>query len=183
MQIAVYCGSKTGHDPIYKELATELGQEMAARRHDLIYGGANVGLMGILADAVLAGGREVLGVIPKALVEREVAHQGLTDLQIVNTMHERKAAMSEPADAFVAIPGGPGTMEELFEVWTWQMLGYHQKPVAILNYKGYYDPLLIMIERMAEQGFSWADLTATLIIETTVIDLLDRLESRILRKA
>lgn len=178
MQIAVYCGSKSGHSTEYIDLATNLGQQMARRQHDLIYGGANIGLMGAVADAVLAGGRQVLGVMPKALVDREVAHPGITELQVVDTMHERKAGMADPADAFVALPGGPGTMEELFEVWTWQMLGYHNKPVAILNHRGYYDPLLTMITRMTEQGFAWADLTTTLIIESTVDSLLTTLESQ-----
>lgn len=182
MQIAVYCGSKSGHSPEYIELANTLGQQMARRQHDLIYGGANIGLMGAVADAVLAGGRQVLGVMPRALVDREVAHPGITELQVVDTMHERKAAMADPADAFVALPGGPGTMEELFEVWTWQMLGYHHKPVAILNHNGYYDPLVTMITRMTDQGFAWADLASTLIIESTVDNLLDTLESRVLRE-
>ena len=166
MQIAVYCGSKSGHSTEYIDLATNLGQQMARRQHDLIYGGANIG-------------RQVLGVMPKALVDREVAHPGITELQVVDTMHERKAGMADPADAFVALPGGPGTMEELFEVWTWQMLGYHNKPVAILNHRGYYDPLLTMITRMTEQGFAWADLTTTLIIESTVDSLLTTLESQV----
>ncbi|WP_127555981.1 TIGR00730 family Rossman fold protein [Saccharospirillum alexandrii] len=179
MQIAVYCGSKSGYSTEYIDLATNLGQQMARRQHDLIYGGANIGLMGAVADAVLAGGRQVLGVMPKALVDREVAHPGITELQVVDTMHERKAGMADPADAFVALPGGPGTMEELFEVWTWQMLGYHNKPVAILNHRGYYDPLLTMITRMTEQGFAWADLTTTLIIESTVDSLLTTLESQV----
>jgi len=179
MHIAVYCGSKSGHNPEYIDLATNLGQQMARRHHDLIYGGANIGLMGAVADAVLAGGRQVLGVMPKALVDREVAHPGITELQVVDTMHERKAGMADPADAFVALPGGPGTLEELFEVWTWQMLGYHHKPVAILNHKGYYDPLLTMITRMTDQGFAWADLTTTLIIESTVDSLLTTLESQV----
>lgn len=179
MQIAVYCGSKSGHSPAFVALASQLGQQMALRHHDLIYGGANIGLMGAVADAVLAGGRDVLGVMPRALVEREVAHPGLTELQVVDTMHERKAGMADPADAFVALPGGPGTMEELFEVWTWQMLGYHHKPVAILNHNGYYDPLIAMITRMTDQGFAWADLTTTLIIETGVDSLLDALENRV----
>lgn len=182
MQITVYCGSKSGHSPEYIELANTLGQQMARRQHDLIYGGANIGLMGAVADAVLAGGRQVLGVMPRALVDREVAHPGITKLQVVDTMHERKAAMADPADAFVALPGGPGTMEELFEVWTWQMLGYHHKPVAILNHNGYYDPLVTMITRMTDQGFAWADLASTLIIESTVDNLLDTLESRVLRE-
>jgi len=179
MKIAVYCGSKTGHDSSFVALATDLGRQMAERHHDLIYGGANIGLMGAIADAVLEGGREVLGVMPDALVKREVAHTDITELQVVESMHHRKAAMADPANAFVALPGGPGTMEELFEVWTWQMLGYHDKPVAILNHNGYYDPLITMIERMSEQGFAWADLTGTLIIESSVTELLNELEKRI----
>jgi uncharacterized protein (TIGR00730 family) len=176
MHIAVYCGSKPGHDPKYVGLAESLGRQLAGRGHHLIYGGARVGLMGAMADAVLAGGGEVLGVIPEALMAREVAHPGLTRLAVVKDMHERKAQMAAPADAFVALPGGPGTMEELFEMWTWQMLGYHNKPVALLNFEGYYDPLITMIERMTSEGFAWADLTETLVIAGTVEALLDQLE-------
>lgn len=176
MQIAVYCGSKSGHDAKYLNMATEVGRQLAERGHHLIYGGARVGLMGAMADAVLAGGGKVLGVIPEALMSREVAHPGLTRLAIVKDMHERKAQMAGPADAFVALPGGPGTMEELFEMWTWQMLGYHNKPVALLNFEGYYDPLITMIKRMTSEGFAWADLTETLIMADSIADLFDQLE-------
>ncbi|WP_108125059.1 TIGR00730 family Rossman fold protein [Saccharospirillum mangrovi] len=177
MHITVFCGSKPGSDPAFVQSAQQLGERLAQRGHHLVYGGAKVGLMGAVANAVLAGGGEVIGAIPKALVSKEVAHDGLTHLHIVDTMHERKAILSGEADAFVALPGGPGTMEELFEVWTWRMLGYHNKPVALFNLNGYYDPLLAMIERMIQQEFAWSDLTASLIVTDNVDDLLDRLEA------
>lgn len=177
MQMTVFCGSKSGSDPAFEQCARQLGERLAQRGHDLVYGGAKVGLMGAVADAVLAGGREVIGAIPKALVSKEVAHDGLTQLHIVDTMHERKAILSGEADAFIALPGGPGTMEELFEVWTWRMLGYHHKPVALLNFNGYYDPLLAMIERMISAEFAWSDLTTSLIVANDIDDLLDRLEA------
>lgn len=177
MHITVFCGSKPGLDPAFIASARQLGERLAQRGHDLIYGGAKVGLMGAVADAVLSGGREVIGAIPKALVSKEVAHDGLTQLHVVDTMHERKAILSGEADAFIALPGGPGTLEELFEVWTWRMLGYHSKPVALLNLNGYYDPLLAMIERMTSAEFAWSDLTSSLIVATEINDLLDRLEA------
>lgn len=179
MHITVFCGSKPGKDPRFMTAARSLGEQMAARGHHLVYGGAQVGLMGAVADAVLAGGCEVLGALPRALQKKEVAHPNLTRLEIVETMHDRKAIMSNAAEAFVALPGGPGTMEELFEVWTWKMLGYHSKPVALLNLHGYYDPLITMIERMTEAEFAWSDLTESLIIATEVPDLLDRLEAAV----
>lgn len=179
MHIAVYCGSKAGRDDRFLAMATQLGTQMAERGHDLVYGGACVGLMGAVADAVLAGNREVIGAIPHALVRREVAHQGLTRLEIVDSMHERKTVMADAAEAFLALPGGPGTMEELFEVWTWKMLGYHAKPVALLNLNGYYDPLITMIERMIEHEFAWSDLTESLIIATSTDEALDRLEAEV----
>lgn len=179
MHITVFCGSKPGKDPRYMEAAQELGTKMAVRGHHLVYGGAQVGLMGAVANAVLAGGGEVLGALPRALKKKEVAHPRLTRLEIVETMHDRKAIMSNAAQAFVALPGGPGTMEELFEVWTWRMLGYHKKPVALLNLHGYYDPLITMIERMTEQEFAWSDLTKSLIIATGIDELFDRLEQEV----
>lgn len=177
MHITVFCGSKPGSDPAFALAAQQLGERLAQRGHHLVYGGAKVGLMGAVADAVLAAGGEVIGAIPKALVSKEVAHDGLTQLHIVDTMHERKAILSGEADAFVALPGGPGTLEELFEVWTWRMLGYHHKPVALFNLNGYYDPLLAMIERMIQQQFAWSDLTTSLIVTDRIDDLLDRLEA------
>ncbi|MFG1496361.1 TIGR00730 family Rossman fold protein [Saccharospirillum sp. HFRX-1] len=177
MHITVFCGSKPGLDPDFIRSARRLGERMAQRGHDLVYGGAKVGLMGAVADSVLAGGREVIGAIPKALVSKEVAHDGLTQLYVVDTMHQRKAILSGEADAFIALPGGPGTMEELFEVWTWRMLGYHSKPVALLNLNGYYDPLLAMIDRMISAEFAWSDLTTSLIVADDIDDLLNRLEA------
>ena len=179
MHITVFCGSKTGKDPRFMALARSLGEQMAARGHHLVYGGAQVGLMGAVADAVLAGGGEVLGALPRALQNKEVAHPNLTRLEIVETMHDRKAIMSNAAEAFVALPGGPGTMEELFEVWTWKMLGYHRKPVALLNPHGYYDPLITMIERMTAEEFAWSDLTESLVIAADITELLDRLEAEV----
>lgn len=176
MRITVFCGSKPGRDPAFIEAARSLGERLAERGHDLVYGGARVGLMGAVADAVLAGGRQVTGAIPEALVSKEVAHPGLTRLEVVETMHQRKAILSGEADAFIALPGGPGTLEELFEVWTWRMLGYHAKPVALLNLNGYYDPLLTMIRRMTDAEFAWSDLAESLIVADSVDSLLDRVE-------
>ncbi len=148
---------------------------MVARKIDLVYGGAHVGLMGRLADAVMAGGRRATGVIPRTLVEREVAHRGLDDLRVVGTMHERKALMADLADAFLAIPGGLGTLDELFEVWTWAQLGLHRKPIGLLNVAGYFDPLLSFLDRATEEGFVSAGHRATLLVESDPAVLLDRL--------
>ncbi|MEK6643583.1 MAG: TIGR00730 family Rossman fold protein [Planctomycetota bacterium] len=146
--LCVFCGSSTGDDPAYASAAGELAVAMVAGGMRLVYGGGSVGLMGIIADAMLAAGGEVVGVIPRALWEREVGHRGLTDLRIVETMHERKALMAEVADGFVAMPGGIGTLEEFFEVWTWAQLGVHGKPCGLLNSGGYYDSLLTFIDQM-----------------------------------
>ena len=139
-RICVFCGSSDGAKPEYLDAATELGKQLAATNIGLVYGGASVGLMGAVADAVLAAGGEVTGVMPRSLVEREVAHSKLRDLRVVGSMHERKALMTELADAFIALPGGLGTLEEFFEVWTWAQLGEHTKPLGMLNVAGYYDP-------------------------------------------
>jgi uncharacterized protein (TIGR00730 family) len=152
-RICVFAGSSPGARPAYRAAAVALGTAMAARGLDLVYGGAHVGLMGAVADAVLAGGREVTGVIPEALVSRELAHTGLTDLRIVQTMHERKAIMADLADAFVALPGGWGTFEEFFEALTWAQLRIHQKPCGLFNVAGYYDPLLTFLDHSAAEGF------------------------------
>lgn len=148
---------------------------MVARKIDLVYGGAHVGLMGRLADAVMAGGRRATGVIPRTLVEREVAHRGLDDLRVVGTMHERKALMADLADAFLAIPGGLGTLDELFEVWTWAQLGLHRKPIGLLNVAGYFDPLLSFLDRATAEGFVSAEHRATLLVESDPAALLDRI--------
>ena len=136
MNICVYCGSRPGVVPAYAQAARDLGQAIARQGHGLVYGGGNVGLMGIVADAVLAAGGPVVGVIPEALVQREVGHQGLSEQHVVPDMHVRKRMMAERADAFIALPGGIGTLEELFEVWTWRQLGYHDKPIGLLNVAG-----------------------------------------------
>ena len=152
-RLAVYCGSSMGSDPAFAEATRALGMEMARLDIGLVYGGGRLGLMGIIADSVLEAGGEAYGVIPQALIDLEVAHTGLTELHIVTTMHERKALMEAHADAFVALPGGIGTMDELFEIWTWRQLGYHDKPVGVLNVDGYYDALLAFLQATGREGF------------------------------
>ena len=151
--LCVYCGSNAGNDPAYAALARALGARMAADGIALVYGGGNVGLMGIVADAVLAGGGEVIGVIPQQLVDWEVAHRGLTRLEVVDSMHARKQRMFELADGFVALPGGFGTLDEMFEMLTWRQLGIGDKPCAFLDVDGFYAPLLQMIDRMVAERF------------------------------
>lgn len=165
MKVAVFCGSSFGHDPRYRDTAEALGRHLASAGIDLVFGGGKVGLMGVVADAVLAAGGRVYGVIPESLRERELAHPGLTQLDVVADMHQRKARMSELADAFVALPGGPGTMDELFEAWTWGQLGYHHKPCAVFNAHGYYDQLLAFVAHMAGEGFLKPPYADMLIVE------------------
>ncbi|PXX92704.1 TIGR00730 family Rossman fold protein [Marinobacter vulgaris] len=165
MKIAVFCGSSRGIDERFADAAEVFGQYMASQDIDLVFGGGKVGLMGVVADAVLAGGREVYGVIPESLRDRELAHQGLTRLDVVASMHERKALMADMADAFVALPGGPGTMDEIFEAWTWGQLGYHNKPCAFYNVNGYYDELLAFISKMSGAGFLKPEYADMLIVE------------------
>ncbi len=155
--ICVYCGSNAGNKPGYAERARALGARIAAEKMQLIYGGGNVGLMGIVADAVLANGGEVIGVIPEQLVQWEVAHKGVTRLEIVANMHERKARMFDLADAFIALPGGFGTLDEMFEMLTWRQLGLGDKPCAFLDVDGFYLPLMGMLDRMVEERFLHAD--------------------------
>jgi hypothetical protein len=140
--LAVYCGSKPGHNPRFAAVAAEVGHWIGQRGGQLVYGGGNTGLMGVVANATLAAGGRVVGVMPTSLVEREFANTACTELHVVDNMHQRKAMMAERADAFLALPGGLGTFEELFEVWTWRQLGYHNKPIGLLNVEGYYDGLL-----------------------------------------
>ena len=155
--VCVYCGSKPGVDPSYAALATEVGQWIGAHGGQLVYGGGRNGLMGIVAENTRAAGGRVVGIIPRALVERESAHEGCDELHVVETMHERKRMMMERADAFLALPGGIGTFEELFEAWTWRQLGYHDKPVGILNHQGYYDHLMNFMQQVVREDFmgSW----------------------------
>jgi uncharacterized protein (TIGR00730 family) len=165
MKIAVFCGSSSGNRPCFSEAAEHFGKTMTRLGHDLVFGGGKVGLMGCVADAVLAGGGKVYGVIPESLRDRELAHTGLTRLDVVSSMHERKALMAEQADAFVALPGGPGTMDEIFEAWTWAQLGYHDKPCALLNVNGYYDQLIAFFKTMAGSGFLKAEYADMVIVE------------------
>jgi len=173
--VCVYCGSRPGADPRHAEAARAIGTLIGARGARLVYGGGRVGLMGVVADAALAAGALALGVIPRSLMEREVGHRGLTELQVVETMHERKRRMAEQADAFVALPGGIGTFEELFEVWTWRQLGYHDQPIGLLNVAGYYDPLLAFMRQTERAGFVSADTLAMLAVDDDPARLLERL--------
>ena len=149
----VYCGSRSGLNPAYAAAAAQVGHWIGSHGGQLVYGGGKSGLMGIVADAALQSGARVVGVIPKALVEKEWAHQGCTELYIVDTMHDRKRMMAERADAFLALPGGIGTFEELFEVWTWRQLGYHDKPIGILNVAGYYDRMMEFLASSVTEQF------------------------------
>jgi uncharacterized protein (TIGR00730 family) len=151
--LCVYCGSRTGTAPGFTAMATEVGRWIGEHGGQLVYGGGNNGLMGVLANATLAAGGRVVGVIPHTLVEREWAKLDCTELHVVENMHERKRMMAERADAFLALPGGIGTLEELFEVWTWKQLGYHDKPLGLLNADGYYDPLLAFLDSSVRHGF------------------------------
>lgn len=176
-RIAVFCGSATGRDPRHIAAARELGRALVDRNIGLVYGGGSIGLMGAIADAVLEAGGEVIGVIPRTLWEREVGHRGLTDLRIVETMHERKAMMAELSDAFVALPGGLGTLEELFEAWTWSQLGLHGKPCALLDAGGYYDDLVSFLDSAVAAGFVDAKYRAMLIVEREPAALFERIAS------
>jgi uncharacterized protein (TIGR00730 family) len=174
-RLCVFCGSSPGARPEYGEAAEELGRLLVAERIGLVYGGGHVGLMGRLADAVLAEDGEAIGVMPEALVAREIAHTGLSDLRVVGSMHERKALMAELADGFVALPGGLGTVEELFEVYTWAQLGLHRKPCALLDVDGYYEGIASFLEHAVEERFLRAEHRSMLIVERDPRALLDRL--------
>lgn len=175
MNLCVFCGSRSGSDPAHGEAAGQLGRLLGTGGHGLVYGGGKVGLMGIVADAALHAGAPVVGVIPQALLAREVGHTGLSEQIVVADMHARKRAMAERADAFVALPGGIGTLEELYEVWTWHQLGYHDKPVGLLNVCGYYDRLLEFMDHSVAQGFLDAAWRQLLIVERDPATLLARL--------
>ena len=173
--VCVFCGSSAGKDPRFAQAASEFGALLAREGITLVYGGGHVGLMGILADAVLANGGKVVGVIPRALWDREVGHRNLTELHVVETMHERKALMASLADAFVALPGGLGTLEEIFEVWTWAQLGIHDKPVGFLDVDGFYAPLLAFLDHGVEAGFVRAPHRAMAIVDADGASLLRRI--------
>jgi uncharacterized protein (TIGR00730 family) len=174
-RLAVYCGSASPADPVYIDTAREVGAALAERGIGVVYGGGRLGLMGAVADGALAAGGEVIGVIPQALVDAEVAHRGCTELHIVSGMHERKARFTDLSDGFVTLPGGVGTMDELWEAISWAQLGYHQKPVGLLNVAGFYDGLVAFNARMIEVGFIRSQHAGILIVDTTLDGLLDKM--------
>jgi uncharacterized protein (TIGR00730 family) len=174
-RLCVFCGSSPGANPLYHTTARDVGLELVRRGVGLVYGGGNIGLMGVLADAVLGAEGDVTGVIPEALMAREVGHRGITDLRIVKTMHERKALMAELSDGFIALPGGIGTFEEFFEIVTWAQLGLHAKPCALLNVNGFYDPLLRLLDHAIEEQFIRESHRSLIIVESQVAPLLDRM--------
>lgn len=153
MRLAVFCGSSAGHDPQYTAAAEQLGKYLAQQHIELVYGGGKVGLMGTIADTVMEQGGRVYGVIPERLRDKELAHEGITELMVVADMHQRKAKMAALADGFIAMPGGAGTLEEIFEVWTWAQLGYHKKPVGFYNVNGFYNTLFTLLQEMVAAGF------------------------------
>ncbi len=175
--ICIYCGSSSGNNPAFHDAAESVGNLCAQRGIGIVYGGGSVGLMGMVADAALAGGGEVIGVIPKNLVTLEKEHRGLTQLFEVETMHERKKLMMDHADGFLALPGGYGTLEELFEAMAWLQLGYHQKPVALLNVDGYYDALITLMESMEQSGLLKPQHHKMLLVDTDLKKLVARMES------
>jgi uncharacterized protein (TIGR00730 family) len=176
-RLCIFCGSSEGRDPAYLQAARALGETLAVNGIGLVYGGASVGLMGALADAALSAGGDVTGVMPRALVEKEIAHNGLSDLRVVGSMHERKALMAELSDGFVALPGGIGTFEELFEMWTWAQLGHHRKPCALLNVRGFYDGLIAFLDQVAERWFIRGAHRAMLIVGHEPMELIERLRA------
>lgn len=177
-RVCVFCGSRTGIRPLYVEAAGRLGRRLAGRGHDLVYGGGATGLMGVVADSILESGGRAIGVIPRSMATREVAHPGLTRMHVVGTMHERKALMAELSDAFIALPGGYGTFEELLETITWAQLGIHRKPVGLLNAGGYFDPLAEMFDRAVREGFVRPRYRSLCRVGAGVDELLSKLESR-----
>lgn len=174
-KIAVYCASSTGNDPKFKETAYQLGKTFADRKISLVYGGGNVGLMGAIADGVMENEGHTIGVLPYFLAQKELAHKGISEMILVETMHERKAKMGELAEGFIALPGGFGTMEELFEMLTWAQLSLHRKPVAILNVNGFYDHLIEFIERMVESQLLKEEYRTMLIVSNEIEDLLNQI--------
>lgn len=175
LSLCVYCGSRNGDDPAHLTAAREVGRQIGLRGWQLVYGGGSTGLMGAVADAALQHGARVIGVIPHKLIQRELGHGGVSELQVVDSMHERKHQMAMQSDAFIALPGGIGTMEEIFEVWTWRQLGYHRKALGLLNVAGYYDELLRFIDRSRTDGFLWPDVQELLRTDTDIDRLLNQL--------
>jgi uncharacterized protein (TIGR00730 family) len=176
-RILVFCGSSPGRRPEYAEAAAGLGRLLAERGIGVVYGGASIGLMGAVADGALGAGGEVIGVIPQRLLESEIAHAGLTELHVVETMHVRKAMMAELSDAVIALPGGTGTLDELFEMFTWSQLGLHRKPIALLDVAGYWEHLLAFLDHMVDERFIYAEHRDTLLVDREAATLLDRLGS------
>jgi uncharacterized protein (TIGR00730 family) len=179
--VCIYCGSRSGAQAQYAEAARTLGRLIGERGWQLVYGGARVGLMGIVADAVLITGGQVIGVIPESLAHREAVHRGLTELHVVQTMHQRKQMMANHANAFVALPGGIGTLEELFEIWTWRDLGYHDDPIGLLNVGGYYDSLLQFMQRTVDEGFLSTASKAMIDVDDDPARLLNALATKLAR--
>ena len=175
--ICVYCGSSSGNDPSFVAAAKDLGSTIAAHGYGLVYGGANIGLMGTVADSVLASAGIVTGVMPKSLADKQIAHPGLSELIVTVSMHERKARMADLSDAFISLPGGLGTFEELFEIWTWAQLGFHQKPIAVLNVNGYYDKLIEFLEDSATKGFIKAAHQKMLLVSDSSDELIGKITS------
>ena len=173
-RVCVYCGANRGRDPAYARAAQAMGTTLARRGIGLVTGGGRVGLMGVIADAALAAGGQVVGVIPEALMNKELAHTGLSELVVTPSMHERKARMAELADGFVALPGGLGTYEELFEIWTWAQLGWHRKPCGLLNAAGFYDQLVAFLDGASDAQFRKPEHRAMLVVDTDPDRLLDR---------
>jgi hypothetical protein len=176
--VCVYCGSRAGTDPVFAQAARAVGAEIGRRGWELVYGGGKVGLMGVVADAVLENGGRVVGVIPRILMEREVGHRGLHELHVVDTMHQRKQMMAERSSVFIALPGGIGTMEELFEVWTWRQIGYHDQPIGLLNVSGYYDALLSFLQGSVACGFLESAQLQAVAVDDRPQALLDTLHRR-----
>lgn len=173
-RICVFCGSNTGNRPEFSDAAREVARELVGRGYGIVYGGGRVGLMGVLADAALDAGGEVIGVIPEGLARKEVAHAGVTDMHVVNTMHERKALMSDLAEGFLALPGGLGTLDEFFEICTWAQLGIHTKPCGLYNVAGYFNPLIGFLDQIVERRFLSPNHREIIMVATSASALLDR---------
>lgn len=176
MKITVFCGSSAGASEVYVTQVKEFGRELVKRDITLVFGGGRVGLMGTLADAVLEAGGQVIGIMPQFLDDKEIAHDGLTELIIVNTMHERKAKMAELADAFITLPGGPGTLEEFFEIFTWTQLGIHKKPSGILNINNYFDPIVQLFNHMTKEEFLEEKFRNMIAVDVDPGNLIDKLK-------